>query len=79
MQIRDYWQILSKEERKRFAADAGSTVPYITRHLIGPSPTREPSPRFLRKLADASNGYLTRLDLFNYFYNTDRWDQGKSA
>lgn len=71
MKLKQYWKSIKFPERKLFAARAGTTVGYIKRHLVKNPPSRQPSPRLLIRLADASEGNIHRFELYEEFYSAE--------
>lgn len=70
MDFREHFLALSEPDRERFAAAAGTTVSYITTHLIAP-PTRRkiPRPALMERLEKAGNGAFSRDELLAFFYH----------
>jgi hypothetical protein len=72
MQLPDYFNSLSKEERDAYGRRAKTSAGYIRTHLVAPpSRRRVPRPALMRRLAEASNGAVTYEELLAYFYGEE--------
>jgi len=67
MNFRDYYLSLEPEEREAYADRAGTTPAYIYCHLIRTPPTRVPTIKKIKRLADATSGDITFEALVEYF------------
>lgn len=71
MDFKTFYQGLSADDRKRFAAIAGTSTRYIEVHLM--SRRKIPKPALMASLADACaqlGAALTQDDLLAFFYRT---------
>ncbi|MEB4590112.1 hypothetical protein VSS37_03885 [Candidatus Thiothrix sp. Deng01] len=64
----DFYESLSKEERKAYAENAGTTLNYLVAHVFRASGySRRPSNRLLVGLAMASEGKVSLDEAIDYF------------
>lgn len=65
MDFKTYYRSLNREQRARFAEVAETSVEYIEIHLI--SRRKVPKKDLMQRLAQASDGKLSYLDLVEFF------------
>lgn len=64
----DYYRMLSKAQRRIYAAKAGTTLNYLVAHVFRESsPMRRPSNRLLVGLVKASDGNISIDEAIDYF------------
>lgn len=75
MNLKTFYQGLSREQRQRFADIAGTKPRYIEIHLLAPASRRKcPKAELMAGLAVACasmNSGISKSDLFEYFYESD--------
>lgn len=72
MDFKNYYQSLTPAQKLEFALEAGTSVHYITTHLV--YGRKVPKPKLLNGLASACekfNSGITKEMLLNFFY-TDK-------
>ncbi|MGQ7937334.1 hypothetical protein [Paraburkholderia sp. D1E] len=80
MDLKTFYQGLSGDQRKRFAAIAGTSTAYIEVHLL---PRRKmPRPRLIENLGNACaalGGAISQEDLLAFFYRASLEKQPSAA
>ncbi|KZZ68089.1 hypothetical protein A3765_10595 [Oleiphilus sp. HI0130] len=68
--FKTFFNKLTPETRKKFAANSGTTLGYIEKHFLSPDPLKRkvPRPELMAKMVDASAGELNYKELADYFY-----------
>ena len=69
MELIDYFNSLSEEERSEYAGRVPTTVKYLVHHIMKPRPKKikGASIPYIQKLANASNGEVSFLDACAHF------------
>jgi hypothetical protein len=75
MNFDDFYRQLNREERIAFAKRATTSPDYIEIHLLRPlnprakiTKRKTPTKQTMEKLAKASRGKVTYVEVMNYFY-----------
>ena len=61
-----YFHALTEEEKQAFADRAKTRLDYLKAQVFHAQPIRFGTPRFMNRLADASQGGFTATELFEY-------------
>jgi hypothetical protein len=75
--FKTWWQTLSDTERAAAAEIAGTTVSYVSAHLI--YRRKRPQVNLMKGLAKASAGVLTYEQILAFFYGDPEHLAGESA
>lgn len=66
MELKNYWESLSKKQREEYATRAGTTYDYMRVHVI---PGKKiPRKHLLEQLAPASNNEVSTIEAYQHFY-----------
>lgn len=79
MRFPDYFSSLDEPAQEDYAERAGTTANYIRTHLLAPIQRRKtPRRELFEALILASNGDVSRSELFEHFYPPDA-NSGQNA
>lgn len=67
MNIATYFRKLSDSDKKTFAAKAGTTVGYLSAHVLGLKVRKKPKDELIIRLVAAANGNVTLDEAIDYF------------
>ena len=80
MNPRNYWKSLSGKEKKAFAKRAGTTPHYLGSQILCPRPVRYGTREFVTRLAEASKGGFSALEMYEWqqiFVEMDRAERAR--
>jgi hypothetical protein len=67
MNIAEYFQDLNDDQKAAFAEDAGSSVGYLSVHLLGSKVRKRPKNDMIIRLTKAAKGVFSLQDVIDYF------------
>lgn len=67
MTPREYYRTLERDAREDYARRVGTSVGYL-RYILKPIPGTTPRRPLMEKLADESDGRVSRAEVIEYFY-----------